>query len=207
MFHRPFALLALAAFGLMLGGCDSFYRAIGKEKVIPDEFAVVTRAPLAIPPDFALRPPRLGEQRPQEVSVVDQARQTVFRMGDNPKSDLPPASDNKRSPAETELLQEAGAANAPSDIRQLVNTEAEASSGMSDSFVDKLAFWRSDDKLGPTDSVINPVQEEERLAALKQTGKPPDASLDAGLTGKPTIERTPSASSGLFGFSWLGDLF
>ncbi len=207
MFYRS-ASLAIAALGLALalGGCDDFYRAIGKEKVIPDEFAVVSRAPLAIPPDFALRPPRLGEQRPQEVPPVDQARQTVFRAGADQPATLPPAAD-QRSPAEGELLREAGAASAPKDIRQLVDTEATSANDMSDSFVDKLAFWRKDQKLGPTDQVINPSAEAARLQDLKEAGKPPNATLTSGLAGTPTIERTPSTSTGFLGLSWLGSLF
>ena len=43
-------------------------------KRVPDEFAVVQRAPLTIPPDFELRPPRPGEVRPQTGTTSDQAR-------------------------------------------------------------------------------------------------------------------------------------
>jgi hypothetical protein len=183
--------LALAA--LVLGGCDSFYRAIGQEKVIPDEFAVVSRAPLAIPPDYSLRPPRFGEQRPQEVTAQEQARQTVFRVGDDQAANLPAPAD-QRSPGETELLKDAGAADAPKDIRQLVDTDA--SQQMSDSLVDKLAFWRKDDKPGPTDAVINPVAEEDRLKSADGTSPTPE------LAGKPRIERTQDNNS-----SWFGWLF
>ena len=134
---------------------------------MPDEFAVVSRAPLAIPPDFSLRPPRIGAQRPQEQATVDQARQTVFRAGEDAKSNLPPAAE-QRSPGEDVLLRDAGAAGAPSNIRQLVDTDASSSGDLSDSFVDKLAFWRpKEQKLGATDNVIDPAQEAERLKDQK----------------------------------------
>jgi hypothetical protein len=170
---------------------------------------------LAIPPDFSLRPPRVGVQRPQETAPVEQARQTVFRAGDDQQTTLPPAAD-KRSPGEGELLREAGAANAPTDIRQLVDTDAQTSSELSDSFVDKLAFWRKD-KPGPLDQVIDPTQEAERLKALKDV-KAPNApataaatqgqttqaqAAPAGLASAPTIEPTKPASSS----SWFGRLF
>jgi hypothetical protein len=71
----PAVLLAAAATGLT--GCDSFKKAIGMEKTSPDEFAVESRAPLTIPPDFDLRPPQPGAGRPQEVSPSDKA-QTVL---------------------------------------------------------------------------------------------------------------------------------
>ncbi|HUK61053.1 MAG TPA: DUF3035 domain-containing protein [Stellaceae bacterium] len=187
------ALLAVTA----VSGCDSFNRAIGREKVIPDEFAVVSRAPLAVPPDYSLRPPRIGEQRPQEQPTAEQARQTVFRVGDDQKANLPPAAD-QRSAGESELLKQAGAADAPKDIRRLVETDA--SGQVSDSFVDKLAFWRKDQKLGPTDAVIDPVAEQDRLDANR--GAASTAAPAPELTGKPVIERTKSSSGGGF-FSWL----
>jgi Protein of unknown function (DUF3035) len=212
--YRPYlaALGVIALIGPVLGGCDDFRRAIGLEKVVPDEFAVVSRAPLSLPPDFALRPPRAGAQRPQEVPPVVQARDTVFRLGDDKTGTLPPAAD-QRSPGESELLREAGAANAPSDIRQLVDRDATSANDMSDSFVDKLAFWRKDDKPASPDVVIDPTREAERLAALKQDAKPADTSAavtskaPSALVAKPTIERTKPASSWVPSFSWLGKLF
>jgi Protein of unknown function (DUF3035) len=192
-----------------LGGCDGFYRAIGKEKVIPDEFAVVSRAPLAIPPDYSLRPPRIGAQRPQDEAPVDQARQTVFRAGDDAKANLPPAADN-RSPGEAELLKQADAAGATPNIRQLVDTDATSTADMSDGFIDKLAFWHSGDpKLGPTDAVIDPVAEQQRLQDRKD-GKTAAASLPASspLVGQPVIERTGASEKSSGGwFGWLPSIF
>jgi len=201
--YRSFiaAISTLALVAPWLTGCEDFNRAIGREKVVPDEFAVVSRAPLAIPPDFSLRPPRVGAQRPQETPAVDQARQTVFRAGEDQQATLPPAAE-KRSAGEGELLREAGAASAPHDIRQLVDNEAQASSAMSDSFVDSLAFWRKKEPDSP-DQVIDPTREAERLKGLKDASKPEVAPVPTGLAGTPTIERTkPTASS-----SWFFGLF
>lgn len=44
----------------------------------PDEFAVTRAPPLTIPPDFALRPPKPGAPRPQEVSPSAQALAAMF---------------------------------------------------------------------------------------------------------------------------------
>lgn len=63
---------------LGLGGCTDPKKALGLSKRSPDEFTVVTRAPLALPPEFALRPPQPGVQRPQELGPVEAARQSVF---------------------------------------------------------------------------------------------------------------------------------
>jgi hypothetical protein len=62
---------------LMVSGCTDVKRAIGLEKTSPDEFAVESRAPLEMPPDFDLRPPQPGASRPQEKSPDKLARQAI----------------------------------------------------------------------------------------------------------------------------------
>ncbi|MFD1950492.1 DUF3035 domain-containing protein [Sphingomonas arantia] len=44
----------------------------------PDEFAVARRAPLVVPPDFALTPPKPGAPRPQEADSSTQALTAMF---------------------------------------------------------------------------------------------------------------------------------
>ena len=51
----------VAATGLGLAGCNSTRNALGMTKVTPDEFRVVSKAPLVVPPEYALRPPAPGE--------------------------------------------------------------------------------------------------------------------------------------------------
>ena len=41
---------------IFLAGCSDFRRAIGDEKSTPDEFQVVVRPPLSLPPGFAEKP-------------------------------------------------------------------------------------------------------------------------------------------------------
>lgn len=190
MSQQPSRLIVagIALTTLSLAGCQDLRRAVGWDKVIPDEFAVVSRAPLAVPPDYSLRPPRLGAQRAQETAPVDQARQTVFRASDQPQASLPPAA-SARSPGEGELLQKAGAADAPNNIRELVNQDATQAQPVDESFVDKLLFWRSADKTGPTDDVIDPEKEAERLREAKSAG-----NTSAAASAKPTIERTHTPS-------------
>jgi hypothetical protein len=64
----------------LLSGCG-FRQLIGLDKVGPDEFAVESRAPLTIPPDFELRPPQPGASRPQEVTAAERARRAIDTAG------------------------------------------------------------------------------------------------------------------------------
>ncbi len=188
------SFVAVAA--LALGGCDSLDRAFGIEKVVPDEFAVVSGAPLAIPPDYALRPPEPGAAPAHEVSPTEQAKQTIFRAGDDKASALPGAE--QRSEGENVLLQEAGAASAAPDIRQTLAREAQAGDKPLDqSFVDKLLFWRGPDKPLAIDQVIDPNQEAQRLKGSQAAANAP--ATRQGLTGAPVIERAkPPTMLGTF---------
>ena len=80
--HALSAFAILCSTGpLLLQGCTDLKRSIGLEKTSPDEFAVESRAPLTMPPDFELRPPQPGAARPQEKSSGQQARQVIEQAG------------------------------------------------------------------------------------------------------------------------------
>ena len=60
---RSELVLRIAVMGvslLALAACDSLREEAGLTKQSPDEFAVTTKAPLVVPPDFNLRPPSPG---------------------------------------------------------------------------------------------------------------------------------------------------
>ena len=67
--------------GLSVAGCGDLRRAVGMDRVGPDEFAVESRAPLTIPPEYDLRPPAPGAPRPQEVTATDRARRVIDTAG------------------------------------------------------------------------------------------------------------------------------
>jgi Protein of unknown function (DUF3035) len=69
------------ACALLMAGCSDFKKAIGLEQTMPDEFAVESRAPLMVPPDFDLRPPTPGAPRPQEKSADQQAKDVFAEAG------------------------------------------------------------------------------------------------------------------------------
>jgi len=68
-------LMIPAAAALLLGGCSTLF---GEEAQRPDEFAVARNAPLVIPPDYTLTPPRPGDPRPQAADAQAQALEALF---------------------------------------------------------------------------------------------------------------------------------
>lgn len=197
------SLLLVAAFGaaaLPLAGCDSFNRAIGKTRVIPDEFQVVSNAPLAIPPDYALRPPRVGNG-PEQQSTTEQAKETVFRAGDTSSDTAAAAAPDKTmSPGQQDLLKQAGALNAPADIRQTVDADPTQGVPFERSLVDKLLFW-SGPTTPPSNATLNPGQEESRIRLAQSVANPSSVPTPPPANGvTPTIERTQKKSGW---FSWF----
>jgi hypothetical protein len=79
---RPLLLVVgcLAAV-MLLSACSNWKQSLGIEPTPPDEFAVESRAPLTIPPDFNLRPPAPGAARPQETSLANKAQGVVDNAG------------------------------------------------------------------------------------------------------------------------------
>src|ERR1043165_793788 len=69
--------LALALALPAVAGCSSTKEMLGLTKRSPDEFQVVSRAPLSMPPDYSLRPPTPGAPRPQEGTTTQQAENIV----------------------------------------------------------------------------------------------------------------------------------
>ena len=69
------ALVLATAGAAMLAGCGSS-GLFNRDR--PDEFAVQRQAPLVIPPDFALTPPRPGEPRPADRSLQQQTLDALF---------------------------------------------------------------------------------------------------------------------------------
>ncbi len=117
-----FKMIILASSAALLGlsACSDTKQSLGLTKKSPDEFKVIKRAPLAMPPEYSLRPPRAGAPRPQEQKTSETARQAIF--GEETQEQK-----YTTSSAEEILLQESGSAGADPDIRSKIDQELQAS--------------------------------------------------------------------------------
>jgi hypothetical protein len=181
--------LCVLTLSLTLGGCNSQTReALGLTKRSPDEFQVVSNAPLSMPPDYNLRPPTPGAPRPQEGTVREQAERVVFGYPGagtgNVPSRLPEIGVGEASAAqsagEASLLQSAGTSGVDPNIRQLVDSETAADQADSQQLIDSIVFWRKPEPYG---TVVDPTEEQRRLQENAALGAPPTQ----GTT--PVIER------------------
>ena len=186
MIQREDWKTALAVSGvLLLAGCSGVQEQFSLTSTPPDEFKVTTRAPLAVPPDFNLRPPTPGEPRPQEGTATQQAKQVIFRASDNAELTLEEAMRaDGRTLGERALLIEAQADQAQSGIRQVVERESKTLREEDGYLYDVLVFWRDEE---PPGQIIDAEAEAKRLQENVALGKP----VTAGET--PTIERRKKA--------------
>jgi len=126
-------IVATALIGVIgLAGCTSTKKALGMVKVTPDEFRVVSKAPLVVPPDYALRPPAPGEPRPQELQPESAARNAL--LGRREAQD--------RDDGEKLLVAKAGADKADPLIRFVVDDETGDIAHKDKSWADKVMFWK-----------------------------------------------------------------
>jgi hypothetical protein len=186
MIQREDWKTALAVSGvLLLAGCSGVQEQFSLTSTPPDEFKVTTRAPLAVPPDFNLRPPAPGEPRPQEGTATQQAKQVIFRASGNAELALEEAMRaDGRTLGERALLIEAQADQAQSGIRQVVERESKTLREEDGYLYDVLVFWRDEE---PPGQIIDAEAEAKRLQENAALGKP----VTAGET--PTIERRKKA--------------
>lgn len=76
--RKVILVAAIVATAFTASGCAKNKTAGVFGHAKPDEFAVSRSAPLVIPPDFALTPPKPGAPRPQEADSSTQALSALF---------------------------------------------------------------------------------------------------------------------------------
>ena len=170
----------------VLSSCNGDIKeALGLNHKGPDEFQVVSRPPLNIPPEFNLRPPLNGADNVSRVPAVEQAHNQV--LGTKPvinnlesvsATDLPNGSD-------AQLLKNAGANVADPTIRQKILDDKE----------NGLPNQNSPYLLGANkaDTQVDSDKEAKRLKDNKAENKPTTAGDTPVVAPK---------SSGI-----LGDIF
>lgn len=142
------------------GSSESLKDVLGYGKNAPDEFAIVTKAPLVIPPDFSLRPPRPGAPRPQEESPSATARAALVGEGTQVAS-------LGGSQGEQTLLNQTGAAEADGNIRQVVNSESMSLTDKDEGFVDNVL---SSGTKAPPAHVVDAQAEARRIQGNEAQG-------------------------------------
>ncbi len=149
--NKSIALIAVLAAAATASGCGTVSRIVGAGKQSPDEFRVVTQAPLTLPPDYSLRPPRPGEARPQELDADAEARAALFG------EEVGVAA----TQGERAFVGAAGADAVDPSIRDQIDYEGQGVVRRSEGFVDRLLAFGGSGAAPSTP--INAEAEAERI--------------------------------------------
>lgn len=151
-------LSSLALFGC---GDTTVKEVFGIDNRAPDEFRVVSRPPLSVPPEFDLQPPGTG----QSPTVVEsRAKAESLMLGKDGASGKGSASS-----ADQQFLKKAGIDEADPTIKQqLMDKKIEDQTKREDE-----GWWDKITTLpGSKEPVVKADEEAERLKKNKETGKP-----------------------------------
>jgi hypothetical protein len=169
------AVLTLCLCTSVLSGCDSLRNAAGLTKKSPDEFAVTTKAPLVIPPDFNLRPPTPGAPPSNARDPSTNAELALFANAD-PQAVANGMTGNF-TPGEKLLLANAKAQTSDPAIRARLNADQRAAVQNADrSFTDRLLA----------------------SSATPDTGRPVNADAEIAKGTKTAVKPRKKASGGWF---------
>ena len=162
-----YIFLCSIAFGLAACGHDTKQK-LGLVHTSPDEFTVTHRAPLAMPPDYDLRPPQPGAPRPQDAVTGANAQNAVF--GNTTRQ---AGKETASAKADENFLAAAGAAQTDPNIRPEVDRETAALAPAQQPVAKKLLNIGKNQP--PAASVVDPAAEAARIKQLQQNGQPASA--------------------------------
>jgi Protein of unknown function (DUF3035) len=156
------------AASLTLSACESTREQFDFSKKAPDEFAVVKRAPLEMPPSFEVRAPRPGAPRPQEQATDQMAREAIL----GPDAQKALAKEAGVTQGEAVLLQKTGAANASPAIRAKVDAETAELIKEETPGINALKEMVGQKATEPSFEEVDPIAETNRIKQNKAQGKP-----------------------------------
>lgn len=156
------ALLA-AALLLPLAACGGdTSRTLGFTREAPDEFAVVTRPPLSMPPVLG----QLPQPRPGGSDAADPRTAGMLALA--PGAALASPTGGPRTAGEQALVAQAGG-TAPQNIRAQVDAESARLATTSPTLTDRILFRGGETQPG---IAVDPRREADRLRENAALGRP-----------------------------------
>ncbi len=156
---------------------------LGLNRAAPDEFRVVSRPPLTVPPEFYLYPPEEARAKAVTQDRHQEARSLLFgagqgnyleryseeavkAAGSDDTSVAPVGASALPTPGEERLLGRIGVNQADGTIRETLRQESRALEAESDSLLDSLR-----EPYKAQEPVVDAVKERERLLDNQKAGK------------------------------------
>lgn len=178
MRYYPTLIAAILCAGLAACSSTTVKETLGIDRQAPDEFRVVSRPPLSVPPQFDLRPPSVTAESPTTLPADQQAKSAVLGtpMGTAPEK-LPAGTQG-----ESLLLKNAGADQADPSVRnslieeKIIKEEEQEDDG----------WWGAISNFDKKDPEVDAGGEAERIKKNKEEGKPVTEGETPETGGKDT---------------------
>ena len=145
--HKFLVPVLTAMVALTTTACDKTRETLGLKRVQANEFEVMDRQPLSVPPNYALRPPMPNAPAKEAVDASEKAQEALLGVQ---------VRHEKKSEAEKSFLAQAKAENVDHSVRAQLEKEVpskeEAAPG------EGLVFWKENESKKAGD-VIDPRAE------------------------------------------------
>ena len=155
---------------LILAACsgNDVKTTLGLDRGTPDEFRVVSRPPLSVPPEFDLQPP---SDAPAIISAnqLPASAQAKKLLIDNAPVTSKASGASSGSPAESAFLHDAGVSQVDPKIRQKIAEDQFAAQQQKD---DSNWWSLSADTSSKKDSLVDATKESQRIKTNDDTGQP-----------------------------------
>ncbi|MEP3891061.1 MAG: DUF3035 domain-containing protein [Hellea sp.] len=148
-------MLATACAAMGLSACTQTTKALGLKKNAPNEFNILTKAPLVIPPEYNLRPPQIGTSSAENNYSQKSARDALI-------GDVDAAEPTR---GEVVLMSKAGVGRANQEIRLEIDG-VNSVERKSKSFSDQVLFWKDGRVVTPDGSPMDPEVEASRMESM-----------------------------------------
>ncbi|MEP1230578.1 MAG: DUF3035 domain-containing protein [Litorimonas sp.] len=165
--HIVFASLAIAS--LSISGCSTAAKGLGLTKSAPNEFNILTKAPLIIPPEYNLQPPRVGESSSENNYSQKAARDALI-------GDVDVAEPTR---GEIALMAKAGVGRANQEIRLEIDGQNSVER-KTQGFASRVLFWNNG----------NIIDEEGKVVPLDAENEARRLELINSATGGQEVEIT-----------------
>lgn len=149
-------LCALIGLSGLTASCASASKRLGLTTTAPNEFNILTKAPLIVPPEYNLLPPRVGESSALNNYSQQAAREALI-------GDIDSAEPSR---GEIVLMTKAGVGRANQEVRLEIDGENSVER-KTDGFADRVLFWQDGRVQNPDGSALDPETEARRLRAIE----------------------------------------
>jgi hypothetical protein len=151
-------IVSLLGLVLTLTACDKTKTALGLNRNVNDEFAIMTTPPLELPPNFNDLPSPVAKSADAGLdnNAVDKARDAAMSQFSHSVAHKTSVAANS---SEEALLKNAQAHNNDPNIRQTIGTETKAEANKNKSFVKDLLNIKD----SSSGKALDPFEEKKRL--------------------------------------------